>query len=167
MFFCTDVGYDDENDEALAAAVGFWHSSDEAPERRIVERVHGVAPYEPGHFYKRELPCLLAVLERAAAVETLDLVIVDGHAWLREGEPGLGHHLWEALDRRIPVFGVAKAPFVDGVALPVTRGGSDRPLWVSAVGVDPARAADFVARMHGEHRLPTLLAEVDALSRGR
>ncbi len=163
MFFCTDVHYTD--DSARAAGVGFWHSTDSEPTRRFVEQIDGVQPYEPGSFYKRELPCLLALLDAIRAVEAIDLVIVDGHAWLREGEPGLGHHLWEALGEKIPVFGVAKAAFHEGCAIEVVRGSSSRPLYVSAVGVDPHQAADFVRKMHGPHRLPTLLAEADALCR--
>ncbi len=150
---------------ARAAALGFWRGADGEAEVRYTARIPEVAPYAPGAFWRRELPCLRAVLARAAARHQVNLVIVDGHAWLREGEPGLGHHLWEALDRRTPVIGVAKAPYARGCAVPVTRGRSRRPLYVSAVGVDPGEAVDFVRRMHGPNRLPTLLAAVDALAR--
>ena len=40
-----------------------------------------------------------------------------------------------------------------------------RPLYVSAVGVDLVNAADNIRRMHGPHRLPTLLKQVDGLCR--
>lgn len=165
MFFCTDVHYDDETGTARAAAVGFWHSTDSAPARRFVETFSGVEPYVPGQFYRRELPCLLGLLDRIRDKESIDLVLVDGHVWLTEGEPGLGHYLWSALGQRTAVIGVAKSPYADGCALEVLRGSSSRPLYVSSVGVDAHDAAAFVQRMHGPNRLPTLLAEVDALSR--
>jgi deoxyribonuclease V len=86
--------------------------------------------------------------------------------WLGEGKPGLGAHLHEALSRRAAVIGVAKRPYRSETgAIPVLRGSSKVPLYVSAVGVDPALAADTVRRMHGPYRVPTLLARVDRLSR--
>jgi len=167
MFLATDVHYDDSRGTAVAAAVGFWRARDAVPTRRFTTAVEVVAPYEPGHFYRRELPCLLPVIERAAASNPISTVLVDGHVWLREGEPGLGHHLWGALGRGIAVVGVAKRPFRDGVALEVTRGASTTPLYVSAAGVDATEAATFVRRMHGPHRIPTMLRLVDDLCRGR
>ncbi len=167
MFFCTDVAYDDEAGTAQAAAIGFWHSTDSAPSRRFVEPIDGVEPYVPGQFYRRELPCLIALLDVVRRAEAIDMVLVDGHVWLAEGQPGLGHHLWNELNQRVAVIGVAKAPFAGGCAAEVLRGESSRPLYVTSVGVDEEKAAEFVRKMHGPHRLPTLLAEVDALSRRR
>jgi len=164
MFFCTDVHY--SGDTALAAALGFRHSSDPHPARSYTKLCEDIEPYVPGSFYKRELPCLLAVLENCAA-DPIDAVIVDGHVWLGEGEPGLGHHLWRALGERIPVVGIAKARFRDGVAHEVLRGSSKQPLFVSAVGRDVAEAVAFLEKMHGPHRIPTLLTQVDQLCRGR
>ena len=40
-------------------------------------------------------------------------------------------------------------------------------LFVTAAGIDVAAAARGLKSMHGAHRLPTLLARVDALARGR
>ena len=67
----------------------------------------------------------------------------------------------------MPVVGVAKQAFADGVAKPVLRGASKQPLWVTAVGTDVNSACERVRAMHGEHRIPTLLRRVDALCRGR
>src|SRR5262245_36607915 len=60
MIAFVDVDYRD--DEAAAACVLSAGWADEILAREIVERVRGVEPYVPGQFYKRELPCLLAVL---------------------------------------------------------------------------------------------------------
>ena len=73
----------------------------------------------------------------------LTIFIVDGYVWLGdESHPGLGGHLYAALDRKIQVVGVAKTHFVG--AAPVN-----------------------VQAMHGAHRLLTLLKRVDALCRAR
>jgi len=49
----------------------------------------------------------------------------------------------------------------------VRRGGTDRPLYVTAAGRDRAEAAALVRDMAGEFRLPDALRRVDALARGR
>jgi len=104
-----------------------------------------------------------AELREAAPVRS---VIIDGYVWLGAGRPGLGAHLYEALGQRIAVVGVAKRRFHGaGDAVPVLRGTSQVPLFVTAVGIDPSEAAEGVRRMHGGHRIPTLLKRVDRLSR--
>ena len=65
------------------------------------------------------------------------------------------------------VIGGAKTRFVSAVhAIPVRRGTAKRPLYVTAVGVPPAAAADLVRTMTGRFRLPDALRRVDALARG-
>lgn len=93
-------------------------------------------------------------------------VIIDGYVWLGAGRPGLGAHLHQALGQRTPVIGVAKRRFHGaGDAVAILRGTSQVPLFVTAVGIDVAEAAAGVQRMHGAHRIPTLLKRVDRLSR--
>ena len=151
--------------DAVAACVLFQAFTDEAPADVLFATITGVEPYEPGAFYRRELPCLLAVL---ALVKTpLEAVIIDGYVWLSgDGRPGLGAHLFEALGRTTPVIGVAKTGFAGAdLAVPVLHGGSAKPLFVTAIGVESDRAADWIRGMHGEHRLPTLLKRVDRACR--
>ena len=162
MLACVDVDYRDH--EAVAACVLFraWADGDSAGEE--VARVTPVEPYQPGQFYRRELPCLLAVLSKVRA--PLETVVVDGYVWLGdETSPGLGAHLYAALGRTVPVIGVAKTRFAGGAERPVVRGGSRQPLWVTAAGLDPDTAARHVAGMHGPFRIPTLLKRVDQLCR--
>ena len=164
MKACLDVDYRDEG--AVAACVAFAEWADAAPALEVVERIAAVAEYEPGAFYKRELPCLLAVL--AQLPERPSLVVVDGYVWLEdESRPGLGARLFDALGGTVPVVGVAKTRFAScRVAVPVVRGESaTRPLWVTAAGMDVHEAAEAVKGMHGPHRLPTLLKRVDSLCR--
>lgn len=120
------------------------------------------APYEPGALYRRELPCIQAVVELAPA---LGLLVVDGYATLDpDGAPGLGAHAAEILG--IPVIGVAKTPFHTAThAVQVFRGRATRPLHVTAVGLPDQEAARIVAGMAGPHRLPTVLQRVDRLAR--
>src|SRR5262245_60602331 len=135
MIACVDVDYRDS--EAVAACVLFADWTDETPAAELVERVVGVQPYVPGQFYRREMPCLLAVLNRLP--QPPELVVIDGYVWLAgEDRPGLGAHLYEALGRRIPVVGVAKTQFLSAkLAVAVRRSeNSSRPLFVTAAGVE-------------------------------
>ena len=50
-------------------------------------------------------------------------------------------------------------------AVPVYRGISQTPLQVTAEGVSATEAAGWVASMHGDHRIPTLLKRADRLAR--
>jgi deoxyribonuclease V len=168
MIVCVDVAYEDGLDgttRATAAAVVLdrW----DAP-RGVAEhvcRIDEVANYVPGEFYERELPCVLAILDHVEL--PVDVVVIDGYVVLDgAGRRGLGGHLHEALGGRVPVVGVAKNPFHDNpAALEILRGGSRRPLYVTALGVDPQVAAAHVREMHGRHRLPTMLKRVDRLCR--
>ena len=165
-----DVDYGESTQGATAACVLFaeWRDRAATIEHRI--QISRVADYQPGQFYKRELPCILEVLEqvKVAKQATPEIVLVDGHVWLeRPGDPGLGAHLHAALAEKIPVIGVAKSAFKGSThARQVLRGQSQKPLFVTAIGIDLDVAASHVASMAGQHRLPTLLKRVDALARG-
>ena len=162
MLACLDVDY--RPGLTVAACVLFRGWADAAEAAHVVERGPPAAPYEPGQFYRRELPHLLKVL--AAVQEPLEAVVVDGYVWLGEQRPGLGAHLYEALGGRVPVIGVAKTAFHSSqLAVPVLRGQSRRPLFVTAAGLDARVAAEHVRGMHGASRLPTLLQRVDRLCR--
>jgi deoxyinosine 3'endonuclease (endonuclease V) len=94
---------------AFAACVLFHAFTDAHETDTRVVRVADIAPYEPGAFYKRELPCLLAVLN---TVSGLEVIVIDGYVWLSaDGKPGLGARLFEALNSRVAVVGVAKNAF--------------------------------------------------------
>jgi deoxyribonuclease V len=166
MLLCLDVQYEER--AATTACVAFSDWSDGDPALELVLRSEGAPePYEPGQFYKREMPHLLRAIDRVRAVHHVDAVLIDAHVWLEEGKPGLGARLFEALGGRIAVVGVAKSAFRGADALPVFRGTSRAPLFVAAAGMDAREAAQLVREMHGEHRIPTLLRRADRLARGR
>jgi deoxyribonuclease V len=158
-----DVSYGARGAAVACVLFERWTDPVEADARVVL--VGDVAAYEPGAFYRRELPCLLAALGALAAPP--EIVVVDGYVWLSaEGRPGLGARLHEALGGGTRVVGVAKTSFMGSAfAEPVVRGESARPLYVTAVGVDAASAAGWIRQMHGEHRVPTLLKRVDRLCR--
>jgi deoxyribonuclease V len=166
MLIAVDVQYAEL--AAVTAAVGFIDWSDPASTLECVLRAKITPePYEPGAFYKRELPFLLEAVGLVERHHRIEVVVVDGHVWLREGQPGLGARLHEALGAQRAVIGVAKAAFPGGSAVPVLRGGSSRPLFVTAAGMNAHEAAELVRGMGGPHRVPTLLKRADQLARER
>ncbi len=164
MILATDVHYTGKT--ALAAGVLFedWQSS--AIKRTVTAPIYTVAPYAPGNFYKRELPCLLTLLQ--AVPEALHCIVVDGYVTLgTENTPGLGLHLYNAIGQATPVIGVAKRPFHNTPAeCAILRSGSQSPLYVTAAGVPLDAAKRYITEMHGEFRIPTILKQVDQLCRG-
>ena len=167
MLVCLDVDYRPR--DVVAACVGFegWASPDVSFE--LAARV-GEAPaaYVPGRFYLRELPHLLRILELARRERHVRpaLVLIDGYVSLGPDRPGLGEHLHRALGGRTPIVGVAKTPFRGAThATEVKRGTSERPLYVTAIGLAQSEAAAGVAAMHGPHRIPTMLWRVDRACR--
>lgn len=162
MIAALDVHYDDSKLLGLATAVVFANWDDAVPSAEYTVVVENIQPYVPGEFFRRELPCLLAVIGTIEA--TVDVIVVDSYVGLDE-KRGLGRHLFEHLSSRIPVIGVAKTRFHGAPAVEVVRGSSTSPLYVTAAGIDPEEAARCIKRMHGPHRIPTLLKRVDQLGR--
>ena len=156
-----DVDYRDS--EAIAAAVvaSSWDAATAIESRTT--RIAEVEPYNPGAFYVRELPCILSVL--ALVKSEYRAIVIDGYVDLDEhGRPGLGAHLYP--HKNLPIIGVAKTAFRgSSFAVQVLRGTSQKPLFVTARGIDKDHAAMLVRRMHGNFRLPTLIKEVDTLAR--
>lgn len=158
---CLDVDY--RRDRAVAAAVAFNDWGDGVAAEEQTALISPIADYVPGQFFRRELPCLLAVLQRFRTPPRL--LIVDSYVWLGPGTPGLGVHLHEALDRQVPVIGVAKTRFHSAPAVEILRGESLSPLFVTTIGIEAQVAAENIQRMHGPYRIPTLLKRVDQLCR--
>lgn len=93
------------------------------------------------------------------------LLIIDSYADLDpDGRPGLGARARDQFG--VPVIGVAKSAFRSAAhAIPVLRGASARPLYVTAAGMPCTDAADLVRHMAGQYRLPDALRRVDSLAR--
>lgn len=162
-----DVGYNNSEARAACVLAGTWEA--EAPCSMHAEDIKAVQPYQPGSFYRRELPCLVSVLRLLPSLP--NVIVIDGYVWLPPlGRPGLGAHLYETLGRSTPVVGIAKSAFIGSercaAVVPVLRGTSTNPLFVTAAGMSPEVAAQCVRRMAGQHRIPDLLRLADHLSRG-
>lgn len=161
-----DVDYRESGARAACIVADGWTAAQ--PLASYTADITSVMAYEPGAFYRRELPCLLQVLALLPALP--EAVVIDGYVWLSEAaRPGLGAHLYEELDGQIPVIGVAKTAFHGAALCPavvqVHRGDSLKPLFVTAAGLDPELAATWVQGMAGAHRIPALLTLTDQLSR--
>src|SRR5262245_27366881 len=103
---CVDVHYCEDTAKAAAILFNGWQA--DRPISQWTVEITGIAPYEPGRFFRRELPCLTQLLS-IIPVE-LDIVVIDGYVWLDDSQlPGLGARLYDAIGR--VVVGVAKTRF--------------------------------------------------------
>ena len=163
MIACFDVQYSENL--ASVAAVVFKDWADENPLATYSTFVEGIDDYQSGAFYKRELPCLRKVIDLIK--EPISTMVVDGHVYLSDQKkPGLGAYLYKELSEGIPVIGVGKNSFKDlTICKEVFRGESQKPLYVSSVGISVEEAAKSIESMHGDFRFPTLLKLVDSLAR--
>lgn len=161
VFAAVDVHYPAGSGARAAVVVSRDAAFSSVTAERVVV-VEEVAAYRAGEFYRRELPPVRAVL---AGVRGLGLLVIDGYVDLDpEGRPGLGAYAHAEFG--VPVIGVAKTAFRTAThAVPVWRGGSARPLFVTAAGMARADAARLVAGMAGRFRLPDALRRVDTLAR--
>jgi len=165
MILAFDTWYFDN--QAKTVCLVFHNWADEKPARVFTETIDVPAEYEPGAFYKRELPCILSLLKQID-LNSVSAIVVDGFVVLDDaGKLGLGGHLYTHLDQKIPVIGVAKTNFAQNVAnkRAIIRGESTRPLFVTALGINLDTAADLVKNMHGDFRMPSLLKELDRLTK--
>lgn len=131
------------------------------------EIIENVEEYIPGEFYKRELPCIMSVLNQIN-LENIEVIIVDGFVYLDDDKKyGLGGHLYEKLNRQIPIIGVAKTNFasIEKDKKALYRGDSIKPLYITSIGIDLEEAFHNIESMHGEFRMPTLLKELDRLTK--
>ena len=165
MIYAFDVYYNGNIAQAVGIAFESWN--DIHPKEVYKELIINIADYEPGAFYKRELPCLLKIIDKLDT-SNASLMIIDGYVFLDDHQkPGLGYHLYEHLHRTVPVVGIAKKKFADInlLAREVYRGGSSQPLYVTATGVNVDEVAEKIRSMKGEFRIPALLKRLDHLSR--
>ncbi len=164
MIAIIDAAYSDTVSAVATVTAKDWR--DEKPLDEVVLRRGPQKAYAPGEFYRRKLPLLLGVLKKLDA--TPGIVVIDGYVWLdANGRRGLRAHLYEALEQAVIIVDVSKTRFVgpDMFAEQVIRGKGSSPLYVTAAGIDADEAAAHIRQMHGEHRIPTLIALADRLAR--
>ncbi|MEV0093864.1 endonuclease V [Streptomyces sp. NPDC050738] len=177
-----DVAYDDERNVVAAAAVVL-----DAATLAVVEEATAVGevtfPYVPGLLAFREIPTVLAALEKLGSGP--GLVVCDGYGQAHPRRFGLASHL--GVLTGLPVIGVAKNPFTFTYAQPgLLRGDSSplladggeevgralrtqrsvKPVYVSVghrVGLDNACA--HTLHLSPGYRLPETTRRADALCR--
>ncbi|PWN65988.1 endonuclease V [Chryseobacterium oncorhynchi] len=165
MIYAFDTYYYEDYANTVCIAFDNWTSEREI--ETFTEQTDINSGYESGAFYKRELPCILSLLDKIVLQDD-DIIIVDGYVTLdNDGKIGLGGHLYEALKEKFAVVGIAKNEFTtpDFQRRNVFRGESKTPLFITAKGIDVDEVKHSVEQMHGPYRIPTLLKKLDQLSR--
>ncbi|MER5963830.1 endonuclease V [Streptomyces sp. NPDC002057] len=118
-----DVAYDDERDLVAAAAVVLdGRTLEVVEEATAVGRVS--FPYVPGLLAFREIPTVLAALDRLTADP--GLLVCDGYGLAHPRRFGLASHLGVLTGR--PSIGVAKNPFTFTYGQPGSARGDFAPL---------------------------------------
>jgi deoxyribonuclease V len=163
MILAVDVYY--RANDAFTAGVLFDNWDDCEPINELVARISDVGIYTPGEFYRRELPCILALVNQLN--ELPNYIIIDGYVFLGENKkPGLGKYLFDALQGYTPVIGVAKTHFFNTPPeTAIYRGKSKRALYITSIGLEEKLAKQYILKMCGENRIPILLKTVDQICR--
>lgn len=165
MILAFDTYYFDGKAKTVCLEFEKWNESkDFKIHKEIIENVE---EYIPGEFYRRELPCILSLLNQIDLAKA-DVIIVDSFVYLDDDKKyGLGGYLYEKLNKQIPIIGVAKTNFasIEKDKVGIIRGDSLKPLFVTAIGIELDDAVEKVKSMAGEFRIPTLLKELDRLTK--
>ncbi len=113
MILAFDTYYFEDKAKTVCLTFSDW--ADSEPINIYEEIIDGIAKYESGSFYKRELPCLLSLFKKIKSeINDIDSIIIDGFVILNDqNKLGLGGYLFEKLDSKIPVIGVAKSDFYE------------------------------------------------------
>ncbi|MEL7249243.1 MAG: endonuclease V, partial [Bacteroidota bacterium] len=84
MIACFDVHYREDFAQAAAVLLKDWTDTEAAKTYVIQTPLAG--EYEPGQFYKRELPVLQELLSQIE--ESLSFLVVDSYVYLGPERPG-------------------------------------------------------------------------------
>lgn len=179
-----DVSYGTDDRTLVAAAVVLDAATLQPVETAFAEG-RATFPYVPGLLAFRELPPVMAALEKLT--HTPQLLVCDGYGIAHPRRAGLAVHL--GVLTGLPCFGVAKTPFVfghpavgeeRGAGAPLTSAEGEvvgralrtrrgvKPVFVSvghAIGLDNACA--HTLRLAPRYRLPETTRWADRTSRAR
>ena len=98
MILAVDVDYRDRG--ASIAGIAFENWEDENESGIFKSQLHGIEEYVPGEFFRRELPCILKLIQEHNI--NPDIIIVDGFVHLAgQNKPGLGMHLYNVLNEKV------------------------------------------------------------------
>lgn len=164
MILATDVYYYDN----CAKAVGvLFNWEDKTAKKVITTYINQVEEYVSGEFYKRELPCIIDIINQIN-INVIETIIIDGHIYINNKlDYGLGGKLYQALDSKVPIIGIAKKPFAKNkeTVQKIYRGESEKPLHVSSIGMPLGNAVEKVNTLKGDYRIPTILKQLDIITK--
>lgn len=155
--------------EAYTVGIIFEEWDDKKP-LSIVDDVNETFDrYIPGEFYKRELPCILRILNKINILE-FDSIILDGYIDLKDNEgnikPGLGRRLCSKINIHddLDIIGIAKSLYcrTDEISYKLVRNSSKALYCQSLRG----NSLDFLKYLDGDYRIPTLLKLLDNKTKG-
>ncbi|GAB2816043.1 endonuclease V [Ferruginibacter profundus] len=164
MLLAIDVYYKEQTAKAVGVLFN-WES--DVPGQIIIENINGIEEYIPGEFYKRELPCILKILEQIR-LDNIEAIIIDGYIYVdNNGTMGLGGILYNTINQSVPVIGVAKTSFFKNkeTVAELLRGESKNPLYISSIGYPIKDAVERIKNMKGEFRIPAILKELDRITK--
>ena len=162
MIAILDVQYEDNRAHGGMVLIQNW--TDAKPAQTASSTFDRCAEYEPGQFFKRELPVLTDLLQQSS--HPIGTVVIDAYVDLAPNTPGLGQYLFRQLDEKVTVVGVAKSRYRDDQhSRKVTRGKSVRPVFVTVAGAELEDAANWIEAMHGKFRIPDMLKLADTIAR--
>jgi deoxyribonuclease V len=163
MILAIDVQYKANNGFVCGITFNSWKSQSIQQVYYVI--VKNVKEYIPGKFYKRELPCILHLLDSIS--EPIKTIVIDGYVYLDgKTKMGLGAHLSRCISDDINIVGVAKKPFITlNEGAQIYRGKSKKPLYISCLKDELTLQKTNILSMYGEHRIPILLKKVDSLCR--
>ena len=150
-------------DRAKTVGIVFNEWEDEVPEKVLISWLSSdkYGPYIPGEFYKRELPCIMHLLEQVPDIR-LEQELDKEHPDFRNNHPTDPMKIYGPA-----IIGVAKTSFKGcdsdhGIAK-VYRGEAKNPLYVCTTwfNMSANEAAERIKSMHGNYRIPTLLKILD------
>ena len=162
MKLAIDVQYLEST--AYIAGVAFETWSAETPYAEYTSYLEDIEDYQSGFFYKRELPCIRKLLDDHQIQP--DVIVIDGYVYLDgTSKPGLGKYLYDSLEQKADIIGVAKKEFT-GIheSHRLFRGSSKKPLYITSTN-PLEESKDCIASMFGNSRMPVLLKRADQLCR--
>lgn len=165
MILAFDTYYFDNKAKTVALTFKNWEDSIE--QNIFSEVLENIEEYTSGEFYKRELPCILSLIKKINP-EEIELIVIDGFVFLSDdNKKGLGAYLYESLNQKVPIIGVAKTDYIslNSNKRLLLRGESKNPLYITAIGIDLDKATSNIQLMHGEFRIPTLLKRLDMITK--
>lgn len=163
MILAFDTYYFENKAKTVCAAF----NNDESDIKFYEDIIESKEDYIPGQFYKKELPCIINLINKIDLID-VNYIIIDGFVFLDDFKKfGLGGFLYEELNKKIPVIGVAKTNFasIEREKRLLFRGKSQKPLYITSIGIDIDEAVKKIETLKGEFRIPTMLKLLDQLTK--